>query len=75
MCIGDIRMLHFRNEEIHELPENEKKEQPFSTKTNNILHLFTFPHYTIMETPDFCVIVYFCLIVQFSPQSPCYQRH
>ena len=33
MCIGDfIRMLHFRNEKIHELSENEKRafEQPFS---------------------------------------------
>ena len=30
---------------------------------------------TIMETPDFCVKVYFCLIVRFFPQSPSYQRH
>ena len=48
---------------------------PFSVKTNNILHPFTFPFYTITETPDFCVKVYFCLIVRFSPQSPYYQRH
>ena len=46
---------------------------PFSAKTNNILHLFTFPLYTITETPDFCVKVYFCLIVRFLPQSPSYQ--
>ncbi len=46
-----------------------------STKTNNILHLFTFPFYTITETPDFCVKVYFCLIVRFFPLSPSYQRH
>ena len=113
-------MLHFINEEIHELPENEKRalEQPFSSryhftiflytitqnpilsrkliykhenseqfpclyyisrlstafsvklirlsaKTANILLLFTFPFYTITETPDFCVKVYFCLIVRF----------
>ena len=48
---------------------------PFSAKTNNILLLFTFPFYTITETPDFCVKVYFCLIVRFLPQSPSYQRH
>ena len=48
---------------------------PFSAKTNNILHLFTFPLYTITETPDFCVKVYFCLIVRFFPLSPSYQRH
>ena len=30
---------------------------------------------TITETPDFCVKVYFCLIVRFFPKSPCYQRH
>ena len=47
----------------------------FSPKTANILHLFTFPLYTITETPDFCVKVYFCLIVRFFPQSPSYQRH
>ncbi len=47
----------------------------FSAKTNNILLLFTFPFYTITETPDFCVKVYFCLIVRFFPQSPSYQRH
>ena len=46
-----------------------------SAKTANILHLFTFPLYTITETPDFCVKVYFCLIVRFFPQSPSYQRH
>ena len=46
-----------------------------SPKTNNILLLFTFPLYTITETPDFCVIVYFCLIVRFFPLSPSYQRH
>ena len=46
-----------------------------SAKTANILLLFTFPFYTITETPDFCVKVYFCLIVRFSPQSPLYQRH
>ena len=123
-------MLHFINEEIHELPENEKRalEQPFSSryhftiflytitqnpilsrkliykhenseqfpclyyiphistafsiklirlsaKTANILLLFTFPFYTITETPDFCVKVYFCLIVRFFPLSPSYQRH
>ena len=48
---------------------------PFSAKTNNILLLFTFPFYTITETPDFCVKVYFCLIVRFFPQSPPFQRH
>ena len=48
---------------------------PFSAKTTNILHLFTFPFYTITETPDFCVKVYFCLIVRFFPQSPSYQRY
>ena len=32
------------------------------------------PH-TITETPDFCVKVYFCLIVRFFPRSPHYQRH
>ena len=47
----------------------------FSPKPNNILLLFTTPFYTITETPDFCVIVYFFLIVRFSPQSPSYQRH
>ncbi len=129
--MGDfIRRLHFRNEEIHELPENEKRAiaQPsfscyyfsiflytitqnsklsrkliykhensgqfpclyhiprlstafsvklirLSAKTANILHPFTFPLYTITETPDFCVIVYFCMIVRFLPQSPSYQRH
>ena len=46
-----------------------------SPKSNNILLLFTFPFYTITETPDFCVKVYFCLIVWFLPQSPSYQRH
>ena len=46
-----------------------------SAKTANILHPFTFPFYTITETPDFCVKVYFCLIVRFLPQSPSYQRH
>ena len=46
-----------------------------SAKNNNILLLFTFPLYTITETPDFCVKVYFCLIVRFFPQSPSYQRH
>ena len=34
-----------------------------SAKTANILLLFTFPFYTITETPDFCVKVYFCLRV------------
>ena len=48
---------------------------PFSTKTANILHLFTFPFYTITEAPDFCVKVYFCLIVWFFSLSPCYQRY
>ena len=47
----------------------------FSPKTANILLLFTFPFYTITETPDFCVKVYFCLIVRFFPLSPSYQRH
>ena len=51
------------------------KPLPFSAKTDNTLHLFTFPLYTITETPDFCVIVYFCLIVRFFPLSPPYQRH
>ena len=46
-----------------------------SAKTANILLLFTFLFYTITETPDFCVKVYFCLIVRFFPQSPSYQRH
>ena len=46
-----------------------------SAKTANILLLFTFPFYTITETPDFCVKVYFCLIVRFYPLSPSYQRH
>ena len=48
---------------------------PLSAKTANILLLFTFPFYTITETPDFCVKVYFCLIVRFFPRSPHYQRH
>ena len=48
---------------------------PFSAKINIILLLFTFPHYIITETPDFCVKVYFCLIVRFFPLSPSYQRH
>ena len=48
---------------------------PFSAKTNNILHPFTFLPYTITETPDFCVKVYFCLIVRFLPLSPSHQRH
>ena len=30
---------------------------------------------TITKTSDFCLIVYFCVIVQLSPQSPHYQRH
>ena len=47
----------------------------FSTQNANILPLFTFPFYTITETPDFCVKVYFCLIVRFLPLSPSYQRH
>ena len=46
-----------------------------SAKTDNTLHLFTFPFYTITETPDFCVKVYFCLIVRFLSLSPSYQRH
>ena len=46
-----------------------------SAKTANILLLFTFPFCTITETPDFCVKVYFCLLVRFLPQSPSYQRH
>ena len=46
-----------------------------SAKTANIIHLFTFSLYTITEPPDFCLIVYFCLIVRFFPQSPSYQRH
>ena len=46
-----------------------------SPKTANILHPFTLPFYTITETPDFCVKVYFCLIVRFFPLSPSYQRH
>ena len=47
----------------------------FSAKINNILRPLTFPFYTITETPDFCVKVYFCLIVRFFPQSPPFQRH
>ena len=31
---------------------------------------FSLPFYTITETPDFCVKVYFCLIVRFFPLSP-----
>ena len=46
-----------------------------SAKIANIPLLFTFPFYTITETPDFCVKVYFCLIVRFFPLSPSYQRH
>ena len=46
-----------------------------SANINNIPHLFTFSLYTITETPDFCLIVHFCLIVRFFPQSPHYQRH
>ena len=46
-----------------------------SAKTDNTLHPFTFPFYTITETPDFCVKVYFCLLVRFLPLSPSYQRH
>ena len=46
-----------------------------SAKTANTLLLFTFPFYTITETPDFCVKVYFCLVVRFSSQSPYYQRY
>ena len=38
-----------------------------SAKTDNTLHLFTFSLYTITETQDFCVKVYFCLIVRFFP--------
>ena len=41
-----------------------------SAKTNNILLLFTLPFYTITEIPDFCVKVYFCLIVRFFPYPP-----
>ena len=48
---------------------------PFSAKINIILLLFTFPHYIITETPDFCLKVYFCLKVRFFPQSPSYQRY
>ena len=47
----------------------------FSAKINNILRPLTFPFHTITETPDFCVKVYFCLIVRFFPQSPPFQRH
>jgi hypothetical protein len=47
----------------------------FSAKTDTILLFFTFPLYTITETPDFCVKVYFCLIVRFFLLSPSYQRH
>ena len=45
-----------------------------SANINNILLLFTFPLDTITETPNFCVKVYFCLIVRFFPQSPPFQR-
>ena len=51
------------------------KLMPFSAKNHNILRLFTSPSYTITEIPDFCLIVYFCLIVRFLPQSPHYQRY
>ena len=56
MCIGDfIRRLHFRNEEIHELPENEKRviEHPpfpslsffnFSVYYHSKLHIITETH-------------------------------
>ena len=46
-----------------------------SAKIPNISSPLTFTFYTITETPDFCLIVYFCVIVRFPPQSPCYQRH
>lgn len=45
-------MLHFRNEEIHELPENEKRgiEQPFSPA---IIFQFSCPHlYTNTSSGD-----------------------
>ena len=38
-------------------------------------YTFTQNSDTITETPDFCVKVYFCLIVRFLPLSPSYQRH
>ncbi len=36
-------MLHFRNEEIHELPENEKRaiERPFSSRYHFSIFLYT----------------------------------
>ena len=36
-------MLHFRNEEIHELSENEKRalEQPFSSLYHFLIFLYT----------------------------------
>ena len=37
-----------------------------SAKIHNILFLFTFPLYTISETPDFCRKVYFCQIVSIA---------
>lgn len=46
-----------------------------SAKTDNTLHPFTFPFYTITETRDFCVKVHFCLIVRFFRQSPPFQRY
>ena len=60
--------------------EMESKKEPLNSPFLTLL-FFKFsvyyhakPH-TITETPGFCVKVYFCLIVQFSPQSPLYQRH
>ena len=52
----------------HKKRENDWKDSLFS-RFDNILFLFTFPLYTITETPDFCVKVYFCLIVTlFTPR-------
>ena len=65
-------MLYFRNEEIHELPENEKRaiDQPFS-------HFVIFQFFCILsrKTPNYHGNPDFCLIVRFFPLSQSYQRH
>ena len=47
-------MLHFRNEEIHELSENEKRalEQPFSSLYHFLIFLVTIqnPPYSKMKS-------------------------
>ena len=44
-------MLHFRNEEIHELPENEKRAiaQPFSLAYHSSIQFLPFCPYANME--------------------------